>query len=149
MKFPELAIKVAAFLVIGFLCFGYISFKLGKIDLLGGYYTISAQFDSVTGLRPGNPVEMAGVDVGKVDRISLNPINDSEAVVEMKIKKSVRITDDVIASIHTSGIVGDKFVSLAPGGSTRYLSNNGKIRDTESSVDVLSLISKYLNSKGK
>ena len=148
MKLLKLEIEVATFLVIGFLCLGYISIKLGKAEPLGDdYYHVSAQFDSVAGLKPGASVEIAGVDVGKVVRITLDPANDSEALVYLKIRKNVKITDDVIASIRTSGIIGDKFVSLSPGGSNRFLSNNGKIQETESSVDIMALIGKYLDGK--
>lgn len=147
MNVLKLEIEVVAFLIIGFLCLGYISIKLGKLELGGDYYQVSAQFDSVVGLKPGASVEIAGVDVGKVDRIILDPANDSEALVFMKIRKNVKITNDAIASIRTSGIIGDKFVSLSPGASSRFLSNNGKIQETESSVDIIALIGKYLNSK--
>jgi len=150
MKLLKLQLEVAAFLMAGVLCLGYISVKLGKLELMGGdYYNVSAQFDSAVGLKPGAGVEIAGVDVGKVDRITLDPANDSEAIVFLKIRKGVKITDDAIASIRTSGIIGDKFVSLSPGGSDHFLSQKGRIRETESSVDIIALISKYLDSKHK
>ena len=150
MKLLKLQLEVAAFLMFGALCLGYISVKLGKLELMGGdYYNVSAQFDSAVGLKPGAGVEIAGVDVGKVDRITLDPANDSEAIVFLKIRKGVKIADDAIASIHTSGIIGDKFVSLSPGGSDHFLSQNGRIQETESSVDIIALISKYLDSKQK
>lgn len=150
MKLLKLEIEVVLFLVIGILCMGYITIKLGKLDILSGnYYNVSAQFDSVVGLKAGDRVEIAGVDVGKVDRIVLDPTSDNQAQVYLKIEKGVKITDDVIASIRTSGIIGDKFISLSQGASEHMISNNGTIQETESSVDILALVSKYLNSKGK
>jgi len=149
MKLLKLQLEVAAFVVIGVLCLGYISIKLGKVDLGGDYYNVTAEFDSAVGLKPGAGVEIAGVDIGKVDHIVLDPANDSEALVYLKIRRGVKITDDAIASIRTSGIIGDKFVSLSPGGSDHFLPKNGRIQETESSVDIVSLISKYLDSKGK
>lgn len=150
MKLLKLEIEVVLFLIIGILCLGYISIKLGKLEILGGnYYNVTAEFDSVAGLKDGDRVEVAGVDVGRVDRIVLDTTNDNQALVYMKIDKGVKITDDVIASIRTSGIIGDKFISLSQGGSNQLLGNNGKIQETESSIDIVALISKYINSKGK
>jgi phospholipid/cholesterol/gamma-HCH transport system substrate-binding protein len=113
----------------------------------GNFYSISAEFDSVSGLKPGARVEVAGVEVGKVDRISLDPKSGDRAVATMKIKTGVNITDDVIASVRTSGIIGDKFIKLKPGGSDRFLKNNDKIRETESAIDIEELVSKFIHGK--
>jgi phospholipid/cholesterol/gamma-HCH transport system substrate-binding protein len=135
-------------MLVGMLCLGYISIKLGKMEIMGGdYYTVSAEFDSVSGLKPGARVEVAGVEVGKVDRISLEPKSGDRAVAQMKIKTGVNITDDVIASVRTSGIIGDKFIKLKPGGSDKFLANNGKIRETESAIDIEELVSKFIHGK--
>ncbi len=148
MNMAKLEMTVGIFMLIGILCLGYISIKLGKMELLGGdYYTVSALFDSVSGLKPGARVEIAGVEVGKVDRIVLDPKSGDQAVVSMKIKSGVKITDDVIASVRTSGIIGDKFIMLKPGGSERYLKNNDTIRETESAIDIEDLISKFIHGK--
>ncbi len=148
MNMAKLEMTVGIFMLIGILCLGYISIKLGKMELLGGdYYTVSALFDSVSGLKPGARVEIAGVEVGKVDRIALDPKSGDQAVVGMKIKSGVKITDDVIASVRTSGIIGDKFIMLKPGGSERYLKNNDTIRETESAIDIEDLISKFIHGK--
>jgi phospholipid/cholesterol/gamma-HCH transport system substrate-binding protein len=135
-------------MLIGMLCLGYISIKLGKMEIMGGdYYTVSAVFDSVSGLKPGARVEVAGVEVGKVERISLDPKSGDQAVAHMKIKTGINITDDVIASVRTSGIIGDKFIKLKPGGSDKFLTNNGKIRETESAIDIEELVSKFIHGK--
>jgi phospholipid/cholesterol/gamma-HCH transport system substrate-binding protein len=148
MNFAKLEMTVGIFMLIGILCLGYISLKLGKMELIGGdYYTVSARFDSVSGLKPAARVEIAGVEVGKVDRIGLDPQSGDQAVVGMKIKSGVKITDDVIASIRTSGIIGDKFIMLKQGGSDRYLKNNDTIRETESAIDIEELISKFIHGK--
>ncbi len=148
MNMAKLEMTVGIFMLIGILCLGYISIKLGKMELLGGdYYTVSALFDSVSGLKPGARVEIAGVEVGKVDRIVLDPKSGDQAVVSMKIRSGVKITDDVIASVRTSGIIGDKFIMLKPGGSERYLKNNDTIRETESAIDIEDLISKFIHGK--
>lgn len=148
MNMAKLEMTVGVFMLIGILCLGYISIKLGKMEIMGGgYYTVSAQFDSVSGLKPGARVEVAGVEVGKVDRISLDPKSGDQAVALLKIKTGVNITDDVIASVRTSGIIGDKFIKLKPGGSDRFLTNNGKIRETESAIDIEELVSKFIHGK--
>jgi phospholipid/cholesterol/gamma-HCH transport system substrate-binding protein len=148
MNMAKLEMTVGIFMLIGMLCLGYISIKLGKMEIMGGdYYTVSAVFDSVSGLKPGARVEVAGVEIGKVERISLDPKSGDQAVAHLKIKTGVKITDDVIASVRTSGIIGDKFIKLKPGGSDKFLTNNGKIRETESAIDIEELVSKFIHGK--
>jgi len=144
----KLEMMVGTFMIIGILCLGYLSIKLGKMELVGGaYYTVSAKFDSVSGLKPGARVEIAGVEVGKVDRIVLDPKGWDQALAYLKIKSDIKIGDDVLASVRTSGIIGDKFIMLKPGGSDRFLKDNDTIRETESAVDLEDLISKFIHGK--
>jgi phospholipid/cholesterol/gamma-HCH transport system substrate-binding protein len=148
MNMAKLEITVGVFMLIGMLCLGYISIKLGKMEIMGGdYYAVSAEFDSVSGLKPGARVEVAGVEIGKVDRIALEPKSGDRAVAYLKIKTGVKITDDVIASVRTSGIIGDKFIKLKPGGSENFLKDNDKIRETESAIDIEELVSKFIHGK--
>jgi len=146
MKKATLEISVGIFVLLGIICLGYLSIKLGKMELFGGdSYGVTANFDSVSGLRPGASVEIAGVEVGRVDRIALDPKDGFTARVILRINSGIELQDDVIASVRTRGIIGDKFVQLKPGGSDRLLRNGGRIRDTESSIDFESLISKYIH----
>ncbi len=148
MNMVKLELMVGSFMLIGILCLGYVSIKLGKMEIVGGdYYSVVAVFDSVSGLKPGARVEVAGVEVGKVDRIALDEKSGDRALAFLKIKTGVKITDDVIASVRTSGIIGDKFIKLRPGGSEIMLKNNGKIRDTESAIDIEELVSKFIHGK--
>jgi phospholipid/cholesterol/gamma-HCH transport system substrate-binding protein len=148
MNMAKLEMTVGIFMLVGMLCLGYISIKLGKMEIMGGnYYAVSAEFDSVSGLKPGARVEVAGVDVGKVDRIALESKSGDRAVAYLKIRTGVKITDDVIASVRTSGIIGDKFIKLKPGGSDRFLKENDKIRETESAIDIEELVSKFIHGK--
>ena len=148
MNMAKLEMIVGTFMIIGILCLGYISIKLGKMELIGGdYYSLSAGFDSVSGLKPGARIEVAGVEVGKVERIALDPKSGDRALVSMKIKSNVKITDDVIAAVRTSGIIGDKFIMLKPGGSDHFLKNSDKIRETESAIDIEELVSKFIHGK--
>ncbi|MGD0586393.1 MAG: outer membrane lipid asymmetry maintenance protein MlaD [Oryzomonas sp.] len=148
MNMAKLEMIVGAFMIIGILCLGYLSIKLGKMELVGGdYYTVSAKFDSVSGLKPGARVEIAGVEIGKVDRIALDSKGWDQALAYLKIKSGIKIGDDVIASVRTSGIIGDKFIMLKPGGSDHFLKNNDMIRETESAIDIEDLISKFIHGK--
>ncbi|HIJ95296.1 MAG TPA: outer membrane lipid asymmetry maintenance protein MlaD [Desulfuromonadales bacterium] len=148
MNMIKLEMMVGTFMILGILCLGYVSIKLGKMEIVGGdFYTVSAAFDSVSGLKPGARVEVAGVEVGKVDRIALDPKSGDRALAYLKINSGVKITDDVIASVRTSGIIGDKFIKLKPGGSDRMLKNNDAIRETESAIDIEELVSKFIHGK--
>ena len=111
------------FVIIGLICVAYLTVKLGKMELTGGNgYTVHARFSSIAGLRVGAGVEIAGVSVGKVTAISLEQNDEGTlAVVSMKINKGVELTDSCIASVKTSGLIGDKYISLSPGGSFELL----------------------------
>ncbi len=146
MKKMILEMYVGIFVLVGIACLAYLSIKLGKMELLGGdYYAVKANFDSVSGLREGASVEIAGVEVGRVDQIALDPKAGYTARVSLKINSGVELQDDVIASVRTRGIIGDKYIQLKPGGSDRILHDGGRIRDTESSIDFESLLSKYIH----
>jgi phospholipid/cholesterol/gamma-HCH transport system substrate-binding protein len=133
------------FLLIGIFSLVYISLKLGRLELIGGkYYTLYAEFDEAGGIKPGAVVEIAGVEVGKVKSIRLD---NYLALIELTIKKDIKIQEDAIASIKTKGLIGEKYIELTPGGSEKFLSNGGKIRDTESAIDIEELISKYVFGK--
>jgi phospholipid/cholesterol/gamma-HCH transport system substrate-binding protein len=146
MKKASLELIVGLFVLVGILCLTYLSVKLGKIEFFSSaHYQLHADFASVSGLKNGAAVELAGVEVGKVERIMLDPKFHDQARVFLKINRDVPITDDVIASVRTKGIIGDKFIKLKPGGSKILLGDNGKIRETESSVDLEELLSKYIH----
>lgn len=134
---------VGVFVVIGLLCIGYMTVKLGNISLLGdNTYTLYAHFNKVTGLRTGNSVNMLGLEIGQVSGFSINQ-EDQVAIVGMKINKNIKVYDDAIASIKTEGLIGDKFVEIDVGGSGDELKAGDTITETESPVDIQELISKY------
>ncbi len=136
--------SVGVFVLICLLCVGYLTIKLGKLDVFGtNSYTVSARFASVAGLRPGSSVEIGGVQVGTVSDIALDQ-EFGVAVVFMRIKKDIALSSDVIASVKTSGLIGDKYIRLTPGGDPEHLEDGGKITETESAVDLEELISKYV-----
>ncbi len=134
---------VGIFVVIGLLCVAYMTIKLGKVSLFGDdYYPLHARFASVSGLRVGNPVEMDGIEVGRVEHMSIDQ-DKQMAVLELKIRKGIKVYDDACASIKTSGLIGDKFVKIDPGGSGNILKPGETITETNSPIDVEELISKY------
>jgi phospholipid/cholesterol/gamma-HCH transport system substrate-binding protein len=147
MKKGNLELVVGIFMLIGIVCLGYLSVKLGKMELVGGdTYPLYAEFDSVSGLKQGAFVEIAGVEVGRVATIVFVP-DKGVARVNLRITSGVKLQDDVIAAVRTRGIIGDKFLKLKPGGSDKLLSPGGRIRETESSVDIEELLSKYIHGK--
>jgi phospholipid/cholesterol/gamma-HCH transport system substrate-binding protein len=144
MKKTSIEAAVGIFMLIGIICVGYLSIRLGKMEWGGDkYYPVFARFQSVSGLIAGAHVELAGVHVGKVDSIKLDP-KRLVAVVELKIRKGLMLSDDVIASVKTSGLIGDKYIDLVPGNSASVLKPGGLITETESAVDLEALISKYV-----
>ena len=147
MKRLSTETAVGIFVLIGIVCIGYLTVRLGKMEIIGdNYYSISARFQSIAGLKAGSQVEVAGVAIGQVEGISL----DQErwmAVVKMKIDKGVVITDDAIASIKTSGLIGDKYIKISPGVSDIPLEPGEMITETESAVDIEELVSKFVFGK--
>jgi phospholipid/cholesterol/gamma-HCH transport system substrate-binding protein len=147
MKRLNIETVVGLFVLLGIACLAWLSVKLGKLEIVGGdYVPVHAEFASVSGLKPGVSVEIAGVDVGKVESITLRGY---KADVLMKIRGGIDLQEDTIASIRTRGLIGDKFVNLSPGASDRLIPPNGKIRETESAVDLEALIGEFIHGSAK
>lgn len=134
---------VGIFVLIGLLCVGYLTIRLGKMEFFSSKgYTLIAKFSSTTGLRSGANVEVAGVSVGRVVKIELDPAYSS--LVHLRIRDGVKLSEDSGASIKTSGLIGDKYVSLTPGGLERHLGDGDELTETHPPVDIEELISKYV-----
>jgi phospholipid/cholesterol/gamma-HCH transport system substrate-binding protein len=93
-------------------------------------------------LKIGNPVDILGIEVGRVEHISMDQQNQ-KAVVQIKIKNGIKVYDDAIAAIKTEGLIGDKYMNIDPGGSGTLLGPGGVITDTQAAVDIVELVSKY------
>jgi len=144
MKKFSMESVVGIFVVIGIFCVGYMTIKLGKVSLFGDdYYSLNAGFSSVSGLRVDSPVEINGILVGRVKRLVMNQ-EKQVALVELNIRKGIKIYDDASAAIKTSGLIGDKFVKIDPGGGGDILKPGGTIVETNSPLDVEDLIGKYV-----
>ena len=143
MKKYAVETMVGIFLVFGLLCIGYMTVKLGHVSLLGDEsYSLFARFNTVSGLRVGSPVKMLGIGVGRVGRLTMDQ-KDQKAVVEIRIQKGIKVYNDAIASIKTEGLIGDKFLSIGPGGSGKLLGPGGTITETQPAVDLVDLVGKY------
>jgi phospholipid/cholesterol/gamma-HCH transport system substrate-binding protein len=145
MEKTKLEIVVGVFVLAGVLCLGYLSIKLGKLEMIGGdVYEVEAQFNSASGLKPGSTIEIAGVEVGRVRGITLV---EDRAKVKLAVNKTVKLYTDTIASIKTRGIIGEKFLALNPGGGGDPLKPGDIIRDTESGLDLEELVSQFVHGK--
>lgn len=143
MKKYAMETAVGIFVAIGLLCVGYLTLKLGNVGILeGDQYRVLAKFSSVSGLRAGSTVQMYGIEVGRVDKLGMDA-EAQQAQVEMLIRKDIRIYEDALAAIKTEGLIGDKYVSIDPGGIGEPLKPGGSIIQTQAAVDVGDLISKY------
>ena len=141
---------VGVFVLAGLVCLGYLAIRLGKLEIFGSQgYVLYADFVSVAGLKLGDPVEIAGVRIGKVEAIGLA---DDRARLTLRLSDDVKLQDDVIASVRARGLIGDKFVLVTPGASDKIIPPKGKIRETDSPPDIPDLIGKFvggdLTSKG-
>jgi phospholipid/cholesterol/gamma-HCH transport system substrate-binding protein len=141
-KFP-METAVGVFVVIGLLCVGYMTIKLGKVSFFGDEtYSLSARFTSVSSLRVGSSVEIYGIPVGTVESLTLDPERQM-AVVKMKIRKGITIYDDAMATVKTAGLIGDKYVKIDPGGGGESLKPGGQITQTSVPADIEDLVGKY------
>jgi len=134
---------VGIFVLIGLLCVAYMTVKLGKVPLWGDdYNTFYARFGSVSGLRVGSPIEVYGIEAGRVEELTIDP-EKQVALVALKITKGIKVYDDATAAIKTAGLIGDKFIKIEPGGGGDLLKPGGTITETTSPTDLEDLISKY------
>ena len=142
MNHTRTDILVGVFVLAGLVCLGYLAIRLGKIELFGTQgYVVFADFVSVAGIKLGDPIEIAGVRIGKVEGIRLA---DDRARLTMRVSEGVKLQEDVIASVRARGLIGDKFVLVTPGASDKIIEPGGKIRETDSPPDIPDLIGKFV-----
>jgi phospholipid/cholesterol/gamma-HCH transport system substrate-binding protein len=134
---------VGVFVVIGLICVGYMTVKLGKVSFFEpATYPLYARFASVSGLRAGSSVEVYGIGVGSVTSLSID-WERQMAIAGMEIDKGVKVYDDGEATIKTSGLIGDKYVKIDPGGAGKLLKPRGMITQTSVPADIEDLIGAY------
>ena len=145
MKKLDLELAVGLFIIAGVVCLVYLSIQLGKMEVVGKRgYDIYALFSNGGGLKTGSSIEIAGVDVGRVKSIALD---NYQARVVLNFTEKVEIQEDAIASIKTIGLIGEKYVEITPGGSKKTIEPGGRIRETQSAMDIEGLISKFIIGK--
>lgn len=134
---------VGIFVLMGLVLIGYMTVNLGHVAFFGDdSYSLYARFTSVSGLRVGNPVKMLGMEVGRVEKLTIDQ-EDFKAVVEVRVKKGIKVYDDAIASIKTEGLIGDRYLSIDPGGGGELLPAGATIIETQPAVEISDLIGKY------
>lgn len=143
MTSKKIETLVGIFVLTGLLGLSYLSFNLGGLQLWSKHtYSLQARFLSIGNLNEGAAVKIAGVDVGMVTSIELDK-DEFVALVTMDLEPTLALDDDTIASIKSSGLIGDKFIELIPGGSGIPLEAGDVVVDTESAVDIEGLISRF------
>jgi len=142
MKPSRLELYVGFFVLLGIAAVAYLTLKLGSGSLVGGdTYLVEARFTNSGGLHSGSNVQVAGVTVGRVEGVRIDPA-DYSAIATLRLQSALHLPTDSMASVKTSGLIGDKYVSLSPGADETYLKAGTRITMTESAVDLESLIGK-------
>lgn len=148
MNSPRLELSVGTFVLVGLMAVIFFALKSGAGKLLPVQtYAVTARFANVGGLKPGSPVFIAGVPVGQVGKIALNA--QFTAIVELRLPRDRQLPADTMASIRTTGLIGTKIITLLPGPDERTIPEGGAIVDTESSVDIETLISRFAFGEAK
>ena len=138
----KVEVIVGLFVLTGLIGIFFLAFRIGKSEFIGQKtYELTAVFNNLSGVSENGRVEIAGVRVGSVEKIELN--EDFQAIVTVKLPEHLKLDDDTIAAVKTSGLIGDRFIELLPGGSGIQLESGGLIFDTQSAIDIESLISKF------
>jgi phospholipid/cholesterol/gamma-HCH transport system substrate-binding protein len=143
MNQARLETTVGLFVLAGLAAVAWLALKIGGGSLTGvDTYLVHANFSNVAGVNPGSNVVISGVTVGKVDAVRLDFVN-FRAVVDMRVRADVKLPTDSIVSVRTSGLIGDKFLAIRPGGETELVGEGGTLTETEPTVDIESLISRF------
>jgi phospholipid/cholesterol/gamma-HCH transport system substrate-binding protein len=147
----KVEITVGAFILLGIFALSFLAIQVSGLSISGvkkDTYKITAHFNNVSGLTSRARVTIAGVNVGYVTRIQLDPIS-VRAVVDLAIDKKVDyITSDSIAAIKTAGVLGEQYISIEVGGAEEILSEGGVIHDTQSAMVLEDLVGKIMTSLG-
>jgi len=145
MKKFDLEVAVGLFIIAGILCLGYLSIKLGNLEIVGKKgYDVYGVFSNVGGLKVGSSVEIAGVNVGRVTNVLLD---NYQAHVILNFRNDLKIQEDAIASVKTRGLIGEKYIEITPGGAEEIIKPGGRIRETMPPIDIEQLISKFVFGK--
>jgi len=148
MNRSTLDLWVGIFVTIGVAAILFLALKVGNLTSVSSApgYHLDAAFDNIGGLKLRAPVKAAGVVVGRVERIKLDP-QTYQAIVSMKIDRGYQFTKDTIASILTSGLLGEVYIGLDSGGDTQMLADGARIAKTQSAIVLEKLIGQFMFDK--
>ena len=147
---PARELGAGLFILLGFTALFFLATQTTNVEnyISDDAFVVTARFEDVAGLKERAPVTMAGVNIGRVERIAFDS-DGLNAVVTMRIGQAYnRIPDDSDASILTAGLLGSKYVGVQPGGSDTYLKNGSEIELTQSAIVLENIIGKLLFSLG-
>lgn len=147
---PSYAIGTGLFILLGFAALAYLATQTTSVGNLqhGATYTVKAHFQNVGQLKVRAPVKIAGVRIGDVTSVQLEP-QRMDALVEMAISdKYNQIPEDSSAAILTSGLLGSQYVGIVPGGSPQSLKNGDQLVLTQSAMNIEGLVSKFMVNGG-
>jgi phospholipid/cholesterol/gamma-HCH transport system substrate-binding protein len=139
---------VGVFVLLGMLGLVFLALQAANLGNVGGgdTYSVQARFDNIGGLKPRAAVRTAGVVVGRVKRISLDP-KTFQGVVELDINKGYQFPKDTSAKILTAGLLGDQYIGLEPGGDDANIKPGDTLAQTQSAVVLENLIGQFLTGK--
>jgi phospholipid/cholesterol/gamma-HCH transport system substrate-binding protein len=148
MNKRKLEALVGLFVLLGIGAMVFLALKAANLGSLGGgdTYTVQARFDNIGGLKPRAAVRAAGVTVGRVKTIVLDP-KTYQGIVVMDIETSYLFPKDTAAKILTAGLLGDQYVGLEPGGDDSNLAGGETIAQTQSAVVLENLIGQFLTGR--
>ena len=149
MNKRKIELYVGFFMIIGLVSVGYLILAIGEFQVFSqNRYAVHGFFSSATGLKTGARVEIAGVEVGTVSKISIEK-ERLVAKVAFTIENTIELSEDSIVSVKTSGIIGEKYLDILPGGSPIVLEEGDELTNTESSLDIESLVRKFIFNNDK
>jgi phospholipid/cholesterol/gamma-HCH transport system substrate-binding protein len=136
---------VGFFVLLGMAAMVFLALRAANLGSFNGgsTYTVTAKFQNIGGLKPRAPVRSAGVKVGSVTRIGLDPVT-YEGVVTMAIQQDFKFPTDSAAKILTSGLLGDQYIGLEPGPAEQMVADGGRFSQTQSAVVLENLIGQFL-----
>ncbi len=148
MQSRSLEILVGFFVCLGIAAIFIMTFRVASLDTVGdhGSYRVSATFDNVGSLAAGSSVKLAGVRIGRVRKIAINP-KTFEAVVTIELAAEYNdIPVDTVAKIQTAGLLGEQYIALEPGGDDQVLKDGDQLKLTQSAFVLENLIGQFLTS---
>ena len=148
MQNKSLDFWVGLFVLLGAAGLLFLALRVGNMSTisLSDSYSVTAKFDNIGGLKPRAPIKSAGVVVGRIGDISFDD-KTFQAIVSMQLDKRYKFPKDSSAKILTSGLLGEQYVGIGPGGDVNNLDSGDKIKMTQSAIVLENLISQFLFSK--